>query len=144
MAKHFFLGYLIEIGGKQEIIPPELVDLFSVNEPDELVKVYIEKPKPKPKPKPVSKRPIYQYDHTTGIAEAVRRAGSQAALAEELGVSAQYVGKCCKRGYISKNHFVHIESVYGVPRKDLCKPEMAKFFNLPQEKYGTVGDFRAV
>jgi DNA-binding transcriptional regulator YdaS (Cro superfamily) len=60
----------------------------------------------------------------TGIARAIERAGSQAAMAAELGVTQQSVSEWVKAGYVPAGRAVAIESLYGVPRIDLVAPKL--------------------
>jgi DNA-binding transcriptional regulator YdaS (Cro superfamily) len=61
---------------------------------------------------------------TSGIARVIALAGSQEALAQQLGVSQQAVQKWAKRGYIPPGRAVEVEAQYGVPRRDLLDPRL--------------------
>jgi len=60
----------------------------------------------------------------TGIAEAVLMAGSQARLAEVLGVSQQRVSKWVRNGWVPMGRILEIESQYGVSRHRLVNPRL--------------------
>lgn len=68
----------------------------------------------------------------TGIADAVRRAGSQAILARHLGVTQQAVSMWLARGHVPLRRAVEIESQYGVPRARLINPRIADLVDLPE------------
>ena len=59
----------------------------------------------------------------SGIARAVAEAGSQRRLAQVLGVSQAEIWRWVKRGWAPARHVVAIEATYGVPRRDLLRPE---------------------
>ena len=61
----------------------------------------------------------------SGIARVIEMAGSQDALASQLGVSQQAVQKWAKRGYVPPGRVVEIEAQYGVPRRDLIDRRLA-------------------
>ena len=61
----------------------------------------------------------------SGIAQVIAKAGSQEALAQQLGVSQQAVQKWAKRGYVPPGRVVEIEAQYGVPRRDLIDRRLA-------------------
>lgn len=63
-------------------------------------------------------------DEPTGIDLAVAKAGGQAKLAEELGVSQQLISRWVLRGWVPPERVVEIEALYGVPRKQLLKPSL--------------------
>lgn len=61
----------------------------------------------------------------SGIEDAVALAGGQAVLARQLGVTIQALGPWVKRGWVPTQRALQIESMYGVPRVRLLKPELA-------------------
>ncbi len=65
----------------------------------------------------------------TGIAKAIRAAGGQAKLAEQLGVSQQFISMCHQRGWVPLMRAVEIEAVYGIPRKELLNPRLVSLLD---------------
>lgn len=61
----------------------------------------------------------------TGISKAVEAAGGVRLLAEKLGVTRQAVFKWHQRGWVPLARALEIERVYGVPRQQLVKPDIA-------------------
>jgi DNA-binding transcriptional regulator YdaS (Cro superfamily) len=61
----------------------------------------------------------------SGVARAIGIAGSQEALAQQLGVSKQAVQKWATRGYVPPGRVVEIEAQYGIARRDLLDPRLA-------------------
>lgn len=66
----------------------------------------------------------------TGIQRAVEKAGSQKKLAVVLGVSQQYISQALRDGYVSPHRAVEIEAEFGIPRKQLVKPELVQLLDL--------------
>lgn len=66
----------------------------------------------------------------TGIARAVKAAGSQGALAVALGVSQQSVSKWEARGYAPVRRVVEIEQFTGVARGELIDPKLVDLLDL--------------
>jgi len=60
----------------------------------------------------------------TGIEKVVDMAGSQSALARELGVAHQVANRWVRRGYVPARRALEIEIKYGVPAHDLAKPSL--------------------
>lgn len=58
----------------------------------------------------------------TGIADAIRAAGSQDRLASMLGCKQQNVSFWLRRGYVPVARVVEVEQVTGVSRDRLVKP----------------------
>lgn len=68
----------------------------------------------------------------TGIADAVRLAGTQEKLAEKLGVSQQAVSLWLKAGYVPLLRALEIEAQFGVPRRRLISKRIADLVDLPE------------
>lgn len=64
----------------------------------------------------------------TGIDIAIERAGDRATLASKLGVTVQAVCQWVKRGWVPAGRALEIEALYGIPRADLFKPQLAAYF----------------
>lgn len=62
--------------------------------------------------------------HARGIDTAVALAGSQAKLADQLGVSQQAVMKWAKRGFVPLPRAREIEALLGIPRNSLIDPKV--------------------
>ena len=60
----------------------------------------------------------------TGVDEVVVLAGSQAKLAEKLGVSAVAVSYWVRRGWVPLRRAQQIETLYGVPRARTMNPRV--------------------
>lgn len=60
----------------------------------------------------------------SGIAEAVTAAGSQEALAAQLGVTQQAVSVWVTQGWAPKKRAIEIEMHYGIPRARLVDPKI--------------------
>lgn len=58
------------------------------------------------------------------VFELVHKAGSQAALAEQLGVSQQAISKWLRRGYVPVKRVLECEATFGVPRVRLINPRL--------------------
>lgn len=58
------------------------------------------------------------------VLELVQRAGSQVALAEQLGVTQQAISKWIRRGYVPVRRVLECEAQYGVPRAKLLDPRL--------------------
>lgn len=63
-------------------------------------------------------------DRINHVEAAVAAAGSQAALAQRLGVSQQAVSKWLRRAWAPTQRAVEIEHLYGVPRQKLMNPRL--------------------
>jgi len=61
----------------------------------------------------------------SGIKTAIALAGGGQQLATVLGVSHQSVYQWVKRGWVPTQRAIQIEEEYGVPRRELLKPELA-------------------
>ena len=61
---------------------------------------------------------------SNAVFELVLKAGSQAALAEQLGVSQQAISKWLRRGYVPIKRVLECEATYGVPRARLLDPRL--------------------
>lgn len=69
----------------------------------------------------------------TGIEKAIQRAGSMAAIADDLGVRPQSVFKWRDRGYVPVDRVVEMEARYGIDRKELIDPKLADLLERPFE-----------
>lgn len=63
-------------------------------------------------------------EESTGIAEAVKMAGSQQKLAEALGTTQQHISKWVTRGFVPTTRVVEIEALYGIARQRLIDPRL--------------------
>jgi DNA-binding transcriptional regulator YdaS (Cro superfamily) len=68
----------------------------------------------------------------TGIERAVALAHGQKPLAQELGVTQQNVSHWCRLGYAPLVYVVAIESLTGVPRRELMRPAFTALFESPE------------
>jgi len=66
----------------------------------------------------------------SGIADALFEAGSQAQLAERLGVSQQAVSIWLRRGWVPVRRALEIEAQFGIPRARLISPRLADLVDL--------------
>lgn len=69
---------------------------------------------------------------STGIAEALKQAGNQVALAERLGVTQQAVSIWLRRGWVPVRRALEIEAQFGIPRSRLISPRLADLVDLPE------------
>ena len=60
-----------------------------------------------------------------GINKAIELAGSANLLAHKLGVTHQAIYTWSHRGWVPIQRALQIESLFGVPRENLLKPELA-------------------
>ena len=68
---------------------------------------------------------------TSGLDEAIAAAGgSQAALADRLGVTQQAVSTWVKQGYVPVRRALEIEALLGVHRHRLLNPRLADLVDL--------------
>lgn len=68
-------------------------------------------------------------DDVPGIDAAVHALGTQAALADALGVSQQAVAKWRKRGFVPVERAVEVEQATGVPRARLLNPRVRELLD---------------
>lgn len=61
----------------------------------------------------------------SGIEAAIRRAGTQAKLAQLVGVTQQNISVWLRQGYVPLLPALKVEEVTGVPRRRLLRPEIA-------------------
>lgn len=61
-----------------------------------------------------------------GIDQAIRMAGSQAKLADALGVTQQAVFKWQKQGYVPVERIAQIADKYGIERTRLIDPDLKR------------------
>lgn len=73
-----------------------------------------------------------QQKPTTGIAAAVKAAGSQERLADRLGVSQQAISQWLKAGYVPLLRALEIEAQFGIARARLISPRIAGLVDLPE------------
>jgi DNA-binding transcriptional regulator YdaS (Cro superfamily) len=69
-----------------------------------------------------------------GIHKVVALAGSQHALARQLGVSQMAVFKWVKHGCVPPGRCVEIEAQYGVSRRELLEPRFIDLLDTPLEE----------
>lgn len=69
---------------------------------------------------------------TSGIAEAIRIAGGQVALAQKLGCSQQNISRMHRRGWVPPKRVVEIEQITGVPRARLINPRLRNLVDLDE------------
>lgn len=69
----------------------------------------------------------------TGIDRAVEMAEGAVPLAAKLGVSHQAVFQWVKRGWVPLARAIEIESIYGIPRRTLLKPELVEALEAPAD-----------
>lgn len=67
-----------------------------------------------------------------GVLLAVLAAGTQAKLAEGLGVTQQAVSIWLRRGWVPLRRAQEIEALLGVPRARLINPRIADLVDLPE------------
>lgn len=67
----------------------------------------------------------------TGIEKAVERADGAVPLAAKIGVSHQAVFQWIKRGWVPLSRAIQIEGTYGIPRRELLKPELVEALEAP-------------
>lgn len=67
----------------------------------------------------------------TGIAAAVEIAGTQAKLAQQLGVSQQAVSQWIDQGWVPLRRAEQIEGLFTIPRSRLLDPEIVKLVTAP-------------
>lgn len=63
----------------------------------------------------------------TEVDLAVDKAGGVVELAEALGVSRQFIGRCVARGWLPIERAQQVEDLYGIPREKLVKPAVRAF-----------------
>lgn len=59
----------------------------------------------------------------SGILAAAVEAGSLSELARQVGVSPQAVQQWAGQGFVPLNRIAEIETIYGIPRKELMNPK---------------------
>lgn len=69
----------------------------------------------------------------TGIDRAVEMADGAVPLAAKLGVTHQAVFQWIKRGWAPLQRAIQIEGIYGVPRRELLKPELVEALEAPAD-----------
>lgn len=72
-----------------------------------------------------------EQNYATGIAVAVERAGTQAKLAQQLGVSQQAVSQWIEQGWVPLRRAEQIEGLFTIPRSRLLDPEIVKLVTAP-------------
>lgn len=66
----------------------------------------------------------------TALDGAVAAAGSITALAMKLGVSVQACHRWVQRGWVPAKQALKIELFYGIPAKEMVKPELREIADL--------------
>lgn len=61
------------------------------------------------------------------VSDAVEAAGGVPELAEALGVSRQFIGRCLGRGWLPIERAAQAEELYGIEREKLVKPAIRGF-----------------
>ena len=67
----------------------------------------------------------------SGISDALAQAGSQAQLAERLGVTQQAVSIWLRRGWVPVRRALEIEAQFGIPRSRLISPRLLDLVDVP-------------
>lgn len=67
------------------------------------------------------------------LVEVIQKAGSQAALARELGVTYQNIVLWMKQGWVPSGRAQQIENTYGVPRAQLISPKLRSTMGIGGE-----------
>jgi transcriptional regulator with XRE-family HTH domain len=75
-----------------------------------------------------------QLTFLPGIDRAIIAAGSQEALADQLGVSKQAVQKWAARGYVPFNRAIEIEALYNIPGRDLIDQRLIEIVKRIKRK----------
>lgn len=65
----------------------------------------------------------------SGVSLAVELAGTQDALAKQLGVTQQSIHKWVARGYVPMRRAQEIEALLGVPRTTLADPRVVELLS---------------
>jgi DNA-binding transcriptional regulator YdaS (Cro superfamily) len=65
-----------------------------------------------------------------GLQLAIKTAGSQKKLAEQLSVTQQFISNCLQRGYFPISRAVEIEEKLGISRFELIDPRVAKALSV--------------
>lgn len=61
----------------------------------------------------------------SAIEKAVEKAGSQAALAEQIGVKPQFLTKALRQGWLPLDRAKVVNDLYGIPLVDLVRNDIA-------------------
>jgi DNA-binding transcriptional regulator YdaS (Cro superfamily) len=59
-----------------------------------------------------------------GVQKAIKEAGGQTKLANQLGISQQAISIWKRQGFVPISRIVEIETQYGVPRSELVSQEI--------------------
>lgn len=70
----------------------------------------------------------------SGIASAVAAAGTQAQLADRLGVSQQVISKWLRRGWVPLRRANEIEECFAIPRSKLANPRIMSMLSAPSKE----------
>lgn len=70
---------------------------------------------------------------TNWVAEAIKQAGSQDKLAEQLGVTQQAMSIWQRRGWVPLRRAQEIEALLGIPRVRLVNPRIADLMDVGAE-----------
>lgn len=64
------------------------------------------------------------------IQEAIDKAGSQAALGDQIKTSKQFVGKAVQQGWLPLEKAKIVHDLYGIPLVDLVRDDIADAMRL--------------
>tara|TARA_R110002153_G_scaffold300_10_gene1474 strand:- start:732 stop:1013 length:282 start_codon:yes stop_codon:yes gene_type:complete len=64
-------------------------------------------------------------ENGNGISRAILHLGSQKKLADELGVTQQFISYAKQRGWVSPDRAKQIETITGIDRWELIEPKVA-------------------
>jgi DNA-binding transcriptional regulator YdaS (Cro superfamily) len=67
---------------------------------------------------------MYDQQPSTGIAMAVKQAGTQGVLAKRLGVSQQAISLWVEQGWVPLRRAGEIEKEFAIPRARLVNPKI--------------------
>lgn len=69
----------------------------------------------------------------SGVQKVIDMAGGVKPLANYLGITTQAIYLWLRDGFVSAPRALELEELYGVPREDLLKPELAALVRAPSK-----------